>query len=296
MSEINISADFQKFCNSLRMSDNTVSNVRNRYHMITKRINQDFWNSDSVVSHSWYVGSYGRGTSIYTSDIDIVVEIPWTEYERYDNYLYNGQSSLLATLRNSLLKTYSSSKVSADGQVVDIMFSDGIKFEVVPAFRYSDGAGFCYPDTNNGGFWKSMNPRLEIGVFNYRNDETNRNLKKLCRMARAWKENKTVLMSGILIDSIAYNFMLSYQYAKESFIYYDWISRDFFKYVYDNSDKRYWDKPGGTGTVERKYYIKDDAKFAYDKACEAIEDGKKGFSFCWHNEWREIYGSRFPNA
>lgn len=36
MSEINISVDFQKFCNSLRMSDNTVSNVRNRYHMITK--------------------------------------------------------------------------------------------------------------------------------------------------------------------------------------------------------------------------------------------------------------------
>ena len=264
--------------------------------MITKRINQDFWNSDSIVSHSWYVGSYGRGTSIYTSDIDIVVEIPWTEYERYDNYLYNGQSSLLATLRNSLLKTYSLSKVSADGQVVDIMFSDGIKFEVVPAFRYSDGAGFCYPDTNNGGFWKSMDPGMEIGVFNYRNNETNKNLKKLCRMARAWKENKTVLMSGILIDSMAYNFMLSYQYAKEPFIYYDWISRDFFKYVYDNSDKRYWDKPGGTGTVERKYYIKDDAKFAYDKACEAIEDGEKGFSFCWHNEWREIYGSRFPNA
>ena len=218
------------------MSDNTVSNVRNRYHMITKRINQDFWNSDSIVSHSWYVGSYGRGTSIYTSDIDIVVEIPWTEYERYDNYLYNGQSSLLATLRNSLLKTYSSSKVSADGQVVDIMFSDGIKFEVVPAFKYSDGAGFCYPDTNNGGSWKSMDPGMEIGVFNYRNNETNKNLKKLCRMARAWKENKTVLMSGILIDSMAYNFMLSYQYAKEPFIYYDWISRDFFKYVYDNSD------------------------------------------------------------
>ena len=198
--------------------------------------------------------------------------------------------------RNSLLKTYSSSKVSADGQVVDIMFSDGIKFEVVPSFRYSDGSGFCYPDTNNEGSWRNMNPGMEIGVFNYRNNETNKNLKKLCRMARAWKENKTVLMSGILIDSIAYNFMLSYQYAKESFIYYDWISRDFFKYVYDNADKRYWNKPGSTGMIERKYNIKDDAKFAYDKACEAIEDGEKGYSFCWHNEWREIYGSRFPNT
>ena len=107
-----------------------------------------------------------------------MVEIPWTEYERYDNYLYNGQSSLLATLRNSLLKTFSSSKVSADGQVVDILFSDGIKFEVVPAFRYSDGSGFCYPDTNNGGSWRSMDPEVEIGAFNYRNNETNKNLKK----------------------------------------------------------------------------------------------------------------------
>ena len=112
----------------------------------------------------------------------------------------------LATLRNSLLKTYSSSKVSADGQVVDIMFSDGIKFEVVPAFRYSDGSGFCYPNTNNGGSWRSMDPEVEIGAFNYRNNETNKNLKKLCRMVRAWKENKTVLMSGILIDSIAVSY------------------------------------------------------------------------------------------
>lgn len=104
MSKINISSVFQEFCNSLRMSDNTVSSVRNRYHMITKRINQDFWNSDSVISHSWYVGSYGRGTSIYASDIDIVVGIPWTEYARYDNYLYNGQSSFLAALRKKFIK------------------------------------------------------------------------------------------------------------------------------------------------------------------------------------------------
>ena len=134
---ISVYDDFQQFCKNLRMKDSVVSNIRNRYKEITKRINKDFWEIDSEIQHSFYVGSYGRGTAIYTSDIDIVVELPWSEYTKYNNYSGNGQSALLQTVRNSLMKTYSTSRISADGQVVDIVFSDGVKFEVVPAFKWS---------------------------------------------------------------------------------------------------------------------------------------------------------------
>lgn len=71
MGSISVSTDFTALCNNQKLFDNTISNVRTRYHSITKRINQDFWNSDSDISHSLYVGSYGRGTCICTSDIDI---------------------------------------------------------------------------------------------------------------------------------------------------------------------------------------------------------------------------------
>ena len=47
-------------------------------------------------------------------------------------------------------------------------------------------------------------------------------------MARAWKSNKTVLMSGILIDSMAYHFMADYEYAEESYIYTMIGFQDFF--------------------------------------------------------------------
>ena len=247
MSEISVSEDFSRFCKNLRMSEHTVSNVRNRYHMITKRINQDFWSSQSDTIHSLYVGSYGRGTSIYTSDIDIVVELPWSQYTRFNDYSWNGQSALLAELRNCLKKTYSTSSVSADGQVVDIDFSDGITFEVVPAFIYSDDTGYCYPDTNGGGSWKSMNPKGEIKAFNIRNYFTNGNLKNLCRMLRAWKYEHNVLMSGNLIDTTAYQFLLTYEYRDKSFVYYDWLSRDYFKYLMEHSEQVYWEKPGDTG-------------------------------------------------
>lgn len=296
MGSISVSNDFSSFCSNLRLSDTVVSNIKIRYRTITKRINQDFWNSDSDTTHSLYVGSYGRGTCIHTSDVDIVVELPWSYYTKYNDYSGNGQSALLQAVKCSLQKTYSSSSVSADGQVVDIVFSDGVKFEVVPAFRYSDGSGYCYPDTNNGGSWKSMNPKAEIDAFNSRNILSNKNLKTLCRMIRAWNSKHFVLMSGILIDTIAYRFIQDYQYADKSYTYYDWMSRDFFKYLLDNADKAYWLKPGSNERVYKKYSFKSDAEKAYNKCLEVLEDYNKDYVYSWHQDWREIYGNKFPES
>ncbi len=294
MGSISVSNDFSSFCNNLRLNDNTVSSIRARYHLITKRINQDFWNTDSSVVHSLYVGSYGRGTCIYTSDVDIVIELPWSYYSKYNNYFGNGQSALLQAVRSSLAKTYSTSSISADGQVVDINFRDGIKFEIVPAFKYSDNSGYCYPDTNNGGTWKSMNPKAEMDSFNGRNIITNKNLKRLCRMVRAWNYQHTVLMSGILIDTISYRFIQNYEYADKSFVYYDWMSRDFFKYLLDNADQQYWLKPGSNELVYKKYSFKADAKEAYNSCLNAIADYSNDYGYLWHKDWREIYGYKFP--
>lgn len=296
MGKISVSNDFEKLCRNLRMSDSVVANVQSRYRMITRRINYDFWNSDSEILHSFYAGSYGRGTAIHTSDIDIVVELPWSEYYKYNNYIGNGQSALLQAVRNSLMKTYSTSRVSADGQVVDIVFSDGVKFEVVPAFRYSDGFGYCYPDTNNGGSWRKMNPKEEISAFNGRNNATNGNLKRLCRMARAWNMQNDVLMSGILIDTLAYHFIDRYAHAQESYSFYDWMSRDFFKFLNDVADQGYWLTPGSCARVYKKYSFRREANEAYQICLEAESHYRNDFNYLWASDWRKIYGNRFPSA
>lgn len=41
-----------------------------RYKRITEAVNRRFWNYVNDAAHSLYVGSYGRGTAINTSDID----------------------------------------------------------------------------------------------------------------------------------------------------------------------------------------------------------------------------------
>ena len=296
MGKISVSGDFQQFCKNLRMSDSVVSNIRSRYRAITKRINQDFWGSDSETLHSFYVGSYGRGTAIYTSDIDIVVELPWSEFSKYDNYSGNGQSALLQAVRNSLMKTYSTSRIGADGQVVDVVFSDGVTFEVVPASKYSDNSGYCYADTNNGGSWKTMNPKAEIDTFNGRNYLSNGNLKRLCRMMRAWNSQKGVLMPGILIDTLVYRFMQQYEYAEETYTYYDWMSRDFFKYLIDVADQDYWLTPGSNVRVYKEFEFKRKAEEAHSICENAISYYAKDYNYLWADEWRKIYGSKFPTA
>ncbi len=290
---IDVPSDFSKFCSNLRMSNEVVTNVRNRYHAITKRINQDYWSWNSETAHSLYVGSYGRGTAIYTSDVDIIVELPWTVYSKFNAYVWNGQSSLLQDVRSTLQKTYSSSSISGDGQVVGIDFSDGVRFEIVPAFKFDDGK-YYYPDTNGGGSWKSMNPSLELQTFAARNQACNKNLTKLCRMARAWNTNMRVLMSGILIDTLAYDFLCLYAYRDKSEIYFDWMSRDFFKYLTDHADESYWLKFGSHEIVTKKYTFKSEAQRAYDLTLEAISHNSNGYYYLWHDTWREIYGNKFP--
>lgn len=200
---MSVSDYFSTFCSNLRMDSDTVSKIQYRYHQITKRINLDYWNSLSEITHSLYVGSYGRGTEIWTSDIDIIVQLPDSTYEKFNAYKSNGQSALLQEVKGVLQKTYSTSYVKGDGQVIGINFSDGINFEIVPTFINAYGS-YIYPDSNSGGSWKTTDPKKEIDAMNSRNKDTNKNLKRLCRMVRAWKGECNVPMSGILIDTLVY--------------------------------------------------------------------------------------------
>jgi predicted nucleotidyltransferase len=183
-----------------------------RYKRITRAVNSEFWGIDSETAHSRYVGSYGRGTAIDTSDIDILVELPRDEYNRYDAHKGNGQSRLLQAVKDAIKTTYPNSKIGADGQVVVINFSDGMKFEVLPAFRHIDWAGnwngsYDYPDTNMGGNWRSTNPKAEQDAMAARNRESNGLLYDTCKHMREIRDShfKSYHLSGIVIDSYVYH-------------------------------------------------------------------------------------------
>lgn len=286
-----IESKFRAFCNNLRMPKTDVTNVRMRYERIRACLNRVFWGGEGY--HTLYVGSYGRGTAIHLSDIDIIYEIPYSAYCQYDGYIGNGQSALLQKVKDTLLLTYPSTKMRGDGQVVVVSFSDGIVFEIVPGCKLSDGS-FIYPDTHDGGRWRITNPIPEINAVKDMNALTNKNMQQLCRMVRAWKDEHNVPMSGLLIDTLAGRFLRNWKYRDRSYLYYDWMTRDFFNFLRNEDDsKTYWSAIGSNQHVYRKGAFQRKAEEAYWNAIAAIEYEDKGWESSANSKWRSIYGNKF---
>lgn len=286
--------DFKTFCSNLSIPNHVRSSISQRYRRITRRLNLDFWDIDSETQHSMYVGSYGRGTAIKGfSDLDMIFWLPKEYFYRYSGYSYNGQSAMLQDVRRSLLQTYPSTEIGGDGQVVVVSFTDGITFEVVPAFLNEDGS-FTYPDSNDGGRWRKTNPKPEIEAIASMDAICNGNLKRLCKMVRAWKRTWNVPMGGLLIDTLAYRFLQDWKYKEESFLYYDWMSRDFFKFLSEEPDRTYWLAVGSGQYIWGKGNFQNKAKKCYNLSLKAIEYYSNEQNWSARRVWREIYGNAFP--
>lgn len=115
-------------------------------------------------------------------------------------------------------------------------------------------------------------------------------------MTRAWKEKCNVPMSGILIDTLAYKFIGDWEYKDKSYLYYDYMSRDFFEYLKDLDKKQdYWLAPGSNRYVWKDENFQNKARIAYDNAVNAISYESNNQTYSSKQKWREIYGTKFPD-
>lgn len=290
-----VAEEFRQFSDEYKIKLDLISSIGARYRRITRRLNKDFWDTESEDAHSLYVGSYGRDTAAKgVSDLDVAFRLPFEVWEKYNAYQTNGQSALLQAVRASLLKTYAYSEIGGDGQVVVLSFDDNVTFEILPVFD-NNGGTWTYPDSNGGGKWKTCNPRAEIDAIRNRNILTNGNLKALCRMMRIWRDYNSAPMSGALIDTLAYNFIETWAYRDKSFLYHDYMARDFLAFMSDqDSGQAYWRMPGSSSYVYRTgafgFKAKIDHKYAVE-ACNLLEEAQGPIR---RLKWRTVFGSSFP--
>ena len=287
---------FRTFCSNLQVQDG--GTISKRYKAITRRLNTDFWTTTSDEAHSLYVGSYGRNSAIRGfSDLDMVFQLPYAVYERYNAYAGNGQSALLQAVKSSIERTYATTSIKGDGQVILVPFTDGITFEVVPAFVNKDDS-FTYPDANGGGRWRTTNPKPEIAAIRTRNAACNGNLVPLCRMMRAWKRTWEVPIGGLLVDTLAYQFMETWPHRDKSYLYYDFMCRDFFRFMADqDKTQEFWKAPGSGQYVYGKGLFQWKATRCYNLSLEAIahENATPKREWSAKQKWREIFGNAYPD-
>lgn len=286
---------FSTFCADLRIGAEKRSSFSYRTARITRILNQELRGIDSDQSNRFYVGSMGRNTAIPSvSDVDLLYILPNAMYQQYNAYAGNKQSSLLSTVRAAICKTYTASDVFGDGQVVVVAFDDGVKYEVLPAFL-NTAQTYTFPDSNNGGSWRECKPKQEMEAFALRNTVTNGNLSELSRMARAWRDSNNVPMTGMLIDTLAYQFIENMPYRNLSYFWYDFMSRDFFNFLANQSTTQmHWLAPGSGSYVHRQGAFEFKARQAELRAIEAIAHQTNSNDWSAKQKYREIYGTSFP--
>lgn len=291
-----VAEDFAAFRANYLIPNDVTESISYRYKRITRQLNTDFRSTTSDTANSLYIGSYGRDTAARgVSDLDIGYVLPASLYAKYDAYQTNGQSALLQEVKKSIRNTYPTSDSFGDGQVVVITFQDGITFEVLPVFENTKGT-WTYPNANDGGSWRECDPRAEINAVATRNNATNGNLKCLCRMMRIWKNYCSVPISGMLIDTLAYQFIENYPYRTKSFLYHDFLARDFFDFLSkQDQNQNWWRAPGSGSWVQRKGTFEHKARSAYLRACEAIQYNDDGHQWSRRQKWREVFGPLYPD-
>lgn len=286
---------FAGFCGALQIRKDKRQSIANRTSRIVGQLNHDLRGLNSNTSYRFYAGSYGRNTAIPTvSDVDVIYEMPVSLYTRFNAHTGNGQSTLLSLVRNSIQNTYPNSAIIGDGQVVVIRFTDGIRFEILPAFNNTAGT-YTFADSNNGGSWRECKPKQEMDAFAKRNAACNSNLIPLCRMTRAWRDCNNVDMSGMLIDTLAYQFIATWGYRDKSYVYYDYLTRDFFNYLASLAlTQNHWLAPGSGSYVFRGQAFQHKARSAELRSLEAIAHQLRGENWSARQKYREIYGTSFP--
>jgi hypothetical protein len=284
------STHFEQFRKNLAVQNE--ADISTSYKEISKRLNKDYWDGlESDSRHCLQVGSYGRCTAIHgVSDLDMVFELPAKDLERFRKVQGNGPSQMLQEVKGCLLARYPKTEISGDGQVVVVEFGR-FRVEVLPAFYNSEDDSYTYGNTNDGGSWPKCKPRHEITACNERNRTSNRNLKRVCKMLRAWKDTHGAPMSGMLIDTLAYNFFKDNKdYDSKSYASYPLLVRDVFAYLANLPAQDFWSAPGSNQRVGSSGKFQQKAKKAAAKCQEAVDadTGKKKETL-----WREVFGTRF---
>ena len=279
---------FEQFRRNLAVKN--ADAISRSYRQVTEKLNLKYYKYESSTLHCRQVGSYGRHTAVDgVSDLDMVFILPWEVYERFQKYENNKQSSLLGEVRLALIEKFPNRTVRAQQQVVSIDFYDYI-VEVVPAFLNEDGS-YTYPDANNGGTWKTCNPVAEIEEINNLHKLKNYNLKRLCKMIRAWKNDHGVPMKGMLIDTLCYQFFKNTTaYDTRTYSSYGEMTKDFFAYIISiDQEKQDWRAPGSGSIVTKNGNFHPKAKKAFRRLQEALDNPNSA-----HEKWSTVFGEHFP--
>lgn len=292
MNWIYVTRHFTAFLANLRLTDTERADALTKASNLAQCLHNKYRHQLPFHSEECLlVGSFGKGTAIRPpSDLDMLYLLPNEDHHRICQRMGNVQSTLLQEVKECLKVKFPRTDLRADGQVVQVPF-ETYAIELVPCWKCVDGT-YKTPDTNNGGSWRWSNPYLEGGAIYTADLISSGKASHLIQMLKAWKRNCSLELSSLILELLAVEFVTQWRYRNESVLWYDWMIRDFFSWMYFQRD-RTLPIPGSRNTIA----------VGCDWLPRALDALKAALAACLHeynnynclsvDEWQKIFGGQF---
>jgi len=285
-----VSTLFQNLVMNTQLTPEQYDDASGKHHRVRAVLNQAYYGITNNTANSFVVGSYGKNTEIKPpSDIDILFCLPPSVYERFSKRSGNIQSQLLQEVKEVLQANWKSTSMKADGQIIFVPFVT-YAIEVLPTFLLQS-TQYWHADANNGGQWRTTDPKAEKERITTSNIATKGKTIHLIKLAKAWKESRTVKIKSLVLELLATNFLTQWQHTNTTgYVYYDFMIRDFLNYLlgYKNS---YVTIPGTGDVVFTGDLWVAQATFAYNAAIRAADYGAEDKLSSAKTEWGSIFGN-----
>ncbi|WP_457391315.1 SMODS domain-containing nucleotidyltransferase [Roseateles sp. P5_E1] len=293
---IHVTKRFSTFLGNLELTASQEVDGWTKIYGVVSCLNSAYYGSNSQTDHAFLIGSWAKGTQVRPPrDVDLYFLLPVDVYHRFEKYAagVNKQSALLQEVKAKLLASYPTSNIKGDGPVVLAGFTS-YSVEVVPAFLYSDEERSYYVcDTKNGGSYMKTMPLHEVDAITAADGRTAGNARRLIRMLKAWQAWCSVPIKSFYLELLAIEFLDQCEWRGKGYFYYDWISRDFFKWVITKANTHLW-APGTYQMLWLGEAWKSRAESAYARAAKACEFERSNDMANAGDEWQKIYGNDIP--
>lgn len=248
-----------------------------------------------VGSHVTLIGSIAKSTAVSpVADADGVFHMPAGTHTRFDSYTGNGQSALLQEVRSVLMARYPRTRIRGDGPVVVVEFTSGPNVEIVPGVLFSPGTDILHarckvPFSRDGGSWEDADYGLEYDNAATLHTASGGQYARLIRYMKAWRTAQGATIKSVVLELMAAQFMRRWDTERNSYVYDDWLVRDFLSHMVENYYSTYALPSGkridtGVGWYERAKQSHADAT----RAC-----GFSDSSSTYLSGWKRVLGSGF---
>ena len=278
--------NFKDFIQAITLTSVQNEDARTKYVGVCKKLYSHFYSGDYDDGKKFLFGSYKTKTNVrpLTSDqdVDVLFKISQETFDKYDQYESNGQAALLQEVRNALKEKYTTTDtIKAWGKVVLVVFDENHhNVELLPALELDDKT-FKIPNSENGGSWEIFDPRAELDKFQKSNTNTNGLTRDLAKMLKAWAHTTTSMTykSCKRLDDIIDFLEENYPQGKGVETYAK-VVFDFFDFMHSKCGEE----------------IKSFIETAYNRAQKAMQFDDEGKYIEASEEWRKIFGPKFPKA